>query len=603
MSINDFLSQIDIAQSISSQFTTVAGLERPKPNLSESTYREQLAKSLSESNRRPRADTERVRSHDTHDRSPQQVRAHTGSEKEPPRRSDRPESTDPGTERTRDRQPDRAESLTRSTIKESPETDAIPDDESRIADAVTDSETIEPPRSLVMLLGEWSSQVDVASDIEPPVPYGDDGIFLMPPLNLMPTISDTSQVEGGNPADATGRSDELASEQTTEFIVTGPDATVITVEQNFESTSDALSVVAEQAVSTEVISDDDAVQTDVVDTGTNDGVNTGTADSVNTGTTDSVNTKVYSNDAGEGPGSVPEQSGDRSDVNADVTTRPETPTSPSPFATDINAATQTSEPTAPVSHEGETQKHTDVTVQTHGSKQKNAPETADAIVSDQSDKASETGQPKNPSTTPSHGPGGLPDVPQPTTTGASTGTEKPGDAFSVSSNVSAAADKGLENAKENFANGRTDVEAKQLASRVTNAIRAAHKSGRQLKIRLHPPELGALQIEIGMQDGVTTARLEVQTVTAQQAILESLSLLKEALAQNGTIIDRIDVQLAEERPESGRSQSQDHRENRNEQSQPREQRQRDSQDETAGEPEDDASSQPGANIDELDIQI
>jgi len=94
--------------------------------------------------------------------------------------------------------------------------------------------------------------------------------------------------------------------------------------------------------------------------------------------------------------------------------------------------------------------------------------------------------------------------------------------------------------------GRPEVNPTDLADRVSNAIRLSHQNGRQLRIRLHPPELGALQIEISARDGVLTARLEVQTPSTRQVILENMSLLRDALSQNGMAVERISVQLAHE---------------------------------------------------------
>jgi flagellar hook-length control protein FliK len=84
----------------------------------------------------------------------------------------------------------------------------------------------------------------------------------------------------------------------------------------------------------------------------------------------------------------------------------------------------------------------------------------------------------------------------------------------------------------------------EFANRLADSVHVAAQNGRTLRIRLHPPELGALQIEVSLRDGVVTARLEVQTAGAQQTILDSMSHLRDALAQHGTGVERIDVQLA-----------------------------------------------------------
>jgi flagellar hook-length control protein FliK len=90
-----------------------------------------------------------------------------------------------------------------------------------------------------------------------------------------------------------------------------------------------------------------------------------------------------------------------------------------------------------------------------------------------------------------------------------------------------------------------DVTRPDFPDRLASAMQSAGHDGRAMRIRLHPPELGALQIEVSLRDGVMSARLDVQSVAVQHAILDSLSLLREALAHQGTQIDRIDVQIAQ----------------------------------------------------------
>jgi flagellar hook-length control protein FliK len=88
---------------------------------------------------------------------------------------------------------------------------------------------------------------------------------------------------------------------------------------------------------------------------------------------------------------------------------------------------------------------------------------------------------------------------------------------------------------------QAEIKAKEFVDRIANSLRAAHDSGRHLRMRLNPPELGVLQVEVVSRGGTVSARLEVQTSTAHQAIVDNLPLLHEALTQRGTTIDRIDV--------------------------------------------------------------
>jgi flagellar hook-length control protein FliK len=85
----------------------------------------------------------------------------------------------------------------------------------------------------------------------------------------------------------------------------------------------------------------------------------------------------------------------------------------------------------------------------------------------------------------------------------------------------------------------------EFAERLTRALVDSHQAGRPLHVRLHPPELGVLQIELSDRGGGLTARLDVETTAARQAILEQLPQLRDALTHAGHQIERIDVYLSE----------------------------------------------------------
>ncbi|MEX0717931.1 MAG: flagellar hook-length control protein FliK [Planctomycetaceae bacterium] len=97
------------------------------------------------------------------------------------------------------------------------------------------------------------------------------------------------------------------------------------------------------------------------------------------------------------------------------------------------------------------------------------------------------------------------------------------------------------------------VDAGEFANRLAAAVHASRDAGHQLRIRLNPPELGSLRVEVAARDGALFARLDVETQAAQRAVLENLGQLRELLAQHGTAIERIDVHV-ETRHGDGRSQ-------------------------------------------------
>jgi|GEM_PF-3022715 len=92
---------------------------------------------------------------------------------------------------------------------------------------------------------------------------------------------------------------------------------------------------------------------------------------------------------------------------------------------------------------------------------------------------------------------------------------------------------------ENVSTSST-VSPHAVVDQVRAAVVTAHQEQRQLRVRLNPPELGPLQVEVHQKDGVITARLEAQSAATHRLILENLPQLRESLAQQGLNVDRID---------------------------------------------------------------
>lgn len=100
-------------------------------------------------------------------------------------------------------------------------------------------------------------------------------------------------------------------------------------------------------------------------------------------------------------------------------------------------------------------------------------------------------------------------------------------------------------AAASFTGREPEVDPAQVVERVSQSVREVHQNGRQLTIRLTPPELGALQIDVTTRNGALTARLETETEAARQIILEHLPQLRESLQQIGATMERIDVQIGQ----------------------------------------------------------
>ena len=67
--------------------------------------------------------------------------------------------------------------------------------------------------------------------------------------------------------------------------------------------------------------------------------------------------------------------------------------------------------------------------------------------------------------------------------------------------------------------------------------------GGSVRLRLSPPELGSLRIEITVRHGEMTARLETETTAAQNLLLDNLPALRDRLAQQDIKIQQFDVDL------------------------------------------------------------
>lgn len=100
-------------------------------------------------------------------------------------------------------------------------------------------------------------------------------------------------------------------------------------------------------------------------------------------------------------------------------------------------------------------------------------------------------------------------------------------------------------------------QVEQLVDRISSSIGKSQSTGQQLKIRLSPPELGTLQIEVSLKNGEYLAKLEVQNNHAQKVINDNIAQLKEALIKTGVSIDRIDVHINTDASEDQRSSNSD----------------------------------------------
>jgi flagellar hook-length control protein FliK len=97
------------------------------------------------------------------------------------------------------------------------------------------------------------------------------------------------------------------------------------------------------------------------------------------------------------------------------------------------------------------------------------------------------------------------------------------------------------------------VDTERFVSRVTRAFHFAQERGGTLQLRLNPPELGALRLELTVREGVLNASLEAETPAARQLLLDNLPTLRERLADQNVRVERFDVDLRRDEQNSERN--------------------------------------------------
>ena len=90
-----------------------------------------------------------------------------------------------------------------------------------------------------------------------------------------------------------------------------------------------------------------------------------------------------------------------------------------------------------------------------------------------------------------------------------------------------------------------DVDANRFLQRVARAFQAADERGGEVRLRLSPPELGSLRLEVTVREGVLTARVETETSSARTILLDNLPQLRERLAEQGMKIEKFDVDVSD----------------------------------------------------------
>ncbi|MFZ5832848.1 MAG: flagellar hook-length control protein FliK [Planctomycetota bacterium] len=85
----------------------------------------------------------------------------------------------------------------------------------------------------------------------------------------------------------------------------------------------------------------------------------------------------------------------------------------------------------------------------------------------------------------------------------------------------------------------------RFVQRVAGAFRSMGERGGTVRLKLSPPELGALRIEINVRNGQMNARIEADNATTRSLLLDSLPQLRERLAEQGIRVQQFDVNLSD----------------------------------------------------------
>jgi flagellar hook-length control protein FliK len=92
------------------------------------------------------------------------------------------------------------------------------------------------------------------------------------------------------------------------------------------------------------------------------------------------------------------------------------------------------------------------------------------------------------------------------------------------------------------------IDRVRFVQRVTRAFQAAGDQGGVVRLRLSPPDLGSLQVQISVKHGELSAHIQAETSAAQQVLLDNLPDLRDRLAQQDIRIERFDVDLMDQSP-------------------------------------------------------
>ena len=106
------------------------------------------------------------------------------------------------------------------------------------------------------------------------------------------------------------------------------------------------------------------------------------------------------------------------------------------------------------------------------------------------------------------------------------------------------------------------VDRVRFVQRVARAFEALGDGNGSVRLRLRPPELGGLRLEVSIRNGMMTAHIETETSAARTLLLDSLPALRERLAQQDIKVDSFEVDLGDRSPDGSPQRPDDDRQPR-----------------------------------------
>ncbi len=88
----------------------------------------------------------------------------------------------------------------------------------------------------------------------------------------------------------------------------------------------------------------------------------------------------------------------------------------------------------------------------------------------------------------------------------------------------------------------------KLVQRVLRGMEQLSQGGGQVRLRLHPPELGTLQMTLRIESNQVSAQLDVENSVARDALLKNMQSLHDRLRDQGLQVERFEVHV---RPDVG----------------------------------------------------